>query len=263
MQGIYWLLTIPGHAFIPYLPPSCGWIKGQLERGEGGFIHWQIIVGFGRSVRLSAVRDTFGPYHAELTRSSAADAYVWKDDTYIEGTRFELGTKALKRNSATDWQQVRNMARTGDLETVPDDIFVRCYHQLRSISKDYSRPIAIQRTVNVFWGRSGTGKSRRAWELGGPNAYPKDPNSKFWDGYQSEQIVIMDEFRGKIDISHILRWFDRYPVRVEIKGSSVPLKAETIYVTSNLDPRQWYPELDNDTLEALLRRLNITHFVDL
>lgn len=92
------------------------------------------------------------------------------------------------------------------------------------------------------------------------DAYPKDPRSKFWDGYRGHQHVVIDEFRGGIDISHILRWLDRYPVIVEVKGSSTVLKAEGIWITSNLDPRCWYPEADEETVSALLRRLNITHF---
>jgi len=63
-----------------------------------------------------------------------------------------------------------------------------------------------------------------------------------------------------IDICHMLRWLDRYPVRVEIKGSSRPLCARKIWITSNIHPRQWYPEIDGETLAALMRRLNITQF---
>jgi hypothetical protein len=47
---------------------------------------------------------------------------------------------------------------------------------------------------------------------------------------------------------------------VEIKGSSTVLKATKIIFTSNLHPKDWFPLLDKDTLDALLRRLNITHF---
>lgn len=127
----------------------------------------------------------------------------------------------------------------------------------------------MERTCHVFWGRTGTGKSRRAWEEAGFEAFAKDPRTKFWDGYQGEEHVvigkklselIIDEFRGGIDIAHMLRWLDRYPVRVEVKGSSRPLAATTIWITSNLDPRDWYSEVDSETRDALLRRLNITHF---
>lgn len=72
--------------------------------------------------------------------------------------------------------------------------------------------------------------------------------------------MVIDEFRGVISIAHILRWLDRYPVRVEGKGTTYPLRATKFWITSNVDPRNWYPELDDETRDALLRRLNIIHF---
>ena len=76
-------------------------------------------------------------------------------------------------------------------------------------------------------------------------------------GYLNQENVIFDEFRGSIDIAHLLRWTDKYPVRVEVKGGSIPLAASKLYFTSNLHPRGWYPELDYETYEALERRLTI------
>lgn len=112
----------------------------------------------------------------------------------------------------------------------------------------------------VLWGPTGTGKSRTAWKLAGMGAYPKDPRTKFWDGYRDQTNVVIDEFRGAIDLSHILRWTDRYPVIVEVKGSSTVLTATTLIVTSNLNPNLWYPNLDNESFMALLRRLVVIHF---
>lgn len=151
-------------------------------------------------------------------------------------------------------------AKAGRLDNIPGDILVRCYSNLRRIAADNMEPCAIERTINVFWGKTGTGKSRRAWDEAGLQAFPKDPRTKFWDGYHGQPHVVIDEFRGGIDISHILRWLDRYPVIIEIKGSSTVLKATTIWITSNLNPIYWYPDLDNETREALLRRLTITEF---
>jgi len=62
-------------------------------------------------------------------------------------------------------------------------------------------------------------------------------------------------------VAHILRWFDRYPVIVEVKGSSVVLSAKKVWITSNLSPDQWYPNLDVVTRAALMRRLTITEMV--
>lgn len=261
-QGLYWLLTIPHADFTPYLPPTCAYIRGQLElSNETQYLHWQILVAFNSKVRLAAVKKSFGQRcHAELAKSQAARDYVWKDDTRVEGTQFELGEFKLRRNVATDWESVRRKAREGELDGIDANIYVQHYHALKRIAADHMQPVAVQRRIRVYWGITGAGKSRRAWDEAGLGAYPKDPRSKFWDGYRGHERVVMDEFRGGIDISHMLRWCDRYPVIVEVKGSSVPLIATDIWITSNLHPNDWYPELDPETKAALLRRLEVTHF---
>lgn len=260
-QGKFWMATIPQHAFTPYLPKGIAYIRGQLETGNTtGFIHWQLLVTLERPGRLRALTNIFGDFHFELTRSNAADEYVWKDDTAINGTRFELGNKPRPRADKRDWESIWTSAKEGTIETIDKSVLVPYYNAITRIRKDNLKPIAIERTVICYWGDTGTGKSRQAWDDAGFDAYPKDPRTKFWDGYNNHENVVMDEFRGAIDISHLLRWFDRYPVIVECKGSSQVLAAKQIWITSNLDPRQWYPEMDTKTLDALLRRLKITHF---
>lgn len=261
-QGIYWLCTIPHPAFTPWLPPGVAYIRGQLElSNDTGYLHWQVLVVFEKKVSLPGFKAIFGDQaHGELSRSKHADEYVWKDDTRVEGTQFQLGTKPIRRNSKLDWERVWNYAKDGDIESIPENVRVQHYRTLRAIGSDYAKPIGMERSCDVFWGATGTGKSKRAWDEAGMDAYPKDPRTKWWDGYNGQRNVVIDEFRGAIDVSHVLRWLDRYPVLVEVKGSSRPLVAEKVWITSNLDPRNWYPEIDEDTKAALLRRLNITHF---
>jgi hypothetical protein len=146
------------------------------------------------------------------------------------------------------------------MEAIPANVRVVNYRTIRAIGSDYSTAVGMERECFVFWGRTGTGKSRRAWDEAGLEAYGKDPRTKFWDGYQTQECVVIDEFRGGIDISHLLRWLDRYPVRVEIKGSSRPFCATKIWITSNIPPDRWYPECDQETLNALLRRLQVEEF---
>lgn len=246
---------------MPYLPERCKFIKGQTERGEGGFLHWQIVVHFERNVRLNAVREVFGPFHAEPTRSEAAEDYVWKEDTRVEGTQFSLGKKAFKRNAKRDWEQIRDIAKRGKLDELDGATFVQHYRTLSAIAKDYLQPVAVIRTIKVYWGNTRLGKSRRAWDEAGWSAFPKDPRTKYWDGYRGQKHVVLDEFRGVIDIANILRWCDRYPVIVETKGSSTVLLATDIWICSNLHPKDWYPGLDSATMDALLERLDITHFL--
>lgn len=262
-QGIFWLLTIPYHEFgPPYLPPQLAQLRGQLEQGTTtAYVHWQLVATFKAKVSLRGVKAVFGDScHGELSRSSAANAYCWKEESSIPGTRFELGSFSFNHSSKTDWELVWTAAKSGDFEKVPPHCRVVNYGALRRISSDYSRSVGMERQCFCFWGTTGTGKSRRAWDEAGMDAYCKDPRTKFWCGYQMEKNVVIDEFRGGIDIAHLLRWLDRYPVRVEIKGSSVPLVAEKVWITSNLEPRYWYPDCDQATVDALMRRLVVTEF---
>lgn len=98
-QGRYWILTIPHECFTPYLPLGVTWIRGQLERGSGGlehggstgYLHWQLVVGLATKQSLRRLTTIFGTgIHAELTRTEAAEDYVWKDDTSVQGKLFTV-----------------------------------------------------------------------------------------------------------------------------------------------------------------------------
>lgn len=261
----WWIGTVP-YSLFPDLSDrfdeSVRYAVGQREVGaESGYEHWQVVVNFAKPARLAAVKKAFGGHgHWEPTKSDAAILYCQKADTRVAGTSFEYGRKPFRRDSPTDWDSVVASARSGDFTAIPSDVLVRCYGNLRRIASDNLVPVCVERTVFCYWGRTGTGKSRTAWAEAGLDAYPKDPRSKFWDGYGGHKHVIIDEFRGGIDIGHILRWLDRYPVIVEVKGSAVVLKAQVIWITSNLPPERWYPDIDSETLAALLRRLKIKQF---
>ncbi|QDJ95273.1 replication-associated protein [Capybara virus 33_cap3_6684] len=251
-QGVYWIITLPerGWGLQRPLPEPVRYITGQLEQGEStGYRHWQCCVHLYRKGSIRQLQAIFGEDgHYELSRSSQAEAYCNKEAT------------PFRRNEPRDWDAVWESAKQGDLESIPADIRVRSFGQLSRISTRYAKGVAQERRIVVLWGRTGTGKSRRAWDEATLDAYPKDPRTKWWDGYTGQDNVVIDEFRGGVDIAHVLRWFDRYPVLVETKGGAVPLRATTIWITSNLSPRAWYPTLDEETYEALERRLEVTHF---
>lgn len=196
------MLTIPQHQFIPYLPNNVKYVKGQLEQGSTtGYLHWQVLVQMEKKCTRTYIKNIFGDgINYELTRSVAADEYVWKDDTAIPNTRFELGQKSLKRNSTHDWALVKDLAIKGQFSDIPADILIRNYSSLKKIHVDHVRPVATEKEVYVFWGTTGTGKSKRAWEEATMDAYPKSPTSIWWCGYQGHSNVVIDEFRGRLGV---------------------------------------------------------------
>lgn len=273
-QGKYWLITdFYVNALTDYdtavpsfwTSKNIVYSKGQLEKCPlTNELHWQYTVCYEKKVRPRTVKATLGDkVHCELSNSEQTLKYVWKDET-SEGRRWEWGKLPFKRNSKPDWDKIKQAAKEGRLDddVIPSSVFVCNYASLKKIKMDYMQGEAIQKDVNVFWGETGVGKSRRAWYEAGLDAYPKTPTTKFWDGYQGQGKVVIDEFTGQIEITHMLRWLDRYPVLVETKGSGTVLKASQIWITSNLHPTDWYKTVPDVQLEALLRRLNIVHMTE-
>jgi len=123
-QGVIWLATVPVDDWSPSLPESIAYIKGQKEIGaDTGYQHWQFIFHCKKKKSLSAVKEIFpGTGHYELTRSEAAEEYVWKEDTRVEGSQFELGTKPFVRSRKTDWDEVWDSARIGDFMAIPANV---------------------------------------------------------------------------------------------------------------------------------------------
>lgn len=95
---------------------------------------------------------------------------------------------------------------------------------------DFANPVLrdVQEVI-VLWGPSGTGKSKWAFDNIGEDYYIKAPLTKWWDGYRAQESVLIDEFRGVVAISHMLKWLDRYPCAVEKKGSQVYLQTKTFH----------------------------------
>lgn len=172
---------------------------GQVEIGAGGFEHWQFVVVCTRSRRLSWLRENVSEschWEPVIDRDSAL-AYVTKDDTAVAGTRFQVGQRPVDRSSSSDWDEIRRLACSGRLESVPSDIYIRyCIwfnidRTLKTIHVDHMEPVATERVVHVYYGKSGTGKTHRAWAEAGMDAYVKDPVTKWWCGYRSQQRVIL------------------------------------------------------------------------
>lgn len=262
-QGKYWILTIPSQAWeVPSeVPEGIDFIKGQQEEGgKSAYLHWQLVVGFSKKVRLSKVKQVFGvACHAELTRSKAAEDYCFKEDTRVAGTQFSLGEKKMGRNRKEFWVEIKNQAKNGQLDEIDESVYIQYYRTLKLISKDHmKKPDDAADVTGVWiWGPPGVGKSRKA-RADYPNAYLK-PCNKWWDGYQNEDYVLIDDLDKNHSVlgHHLKIWADRYAFIGEAKGTSVQIRPKKIVITSNyaIDDIFGDPVL----VQALKRRFKVIH----
>lgn len=111
-----------------------------------------------------------------------------------------------------------------------------------------------------LYGKTGTGKSTRAYEgFDESTHYVWKLSDKDWqDGYRGQEIVIIDDFRGEIKYSELLKMLDKWPHSVSRRGMCPhPFLAKKVIITSLLHPSEVYRNLrENDSL-VLMRRLEV------
>lgn len=119
--------------------------------------------------------------------------------------------------------------------------------------------------VHVYFGHSGTGKTERAKQEAGKNAYVQTPSRKNWfDGYDGRKNVVVDEMRkGQFSLGSLLTMMDKYDSAVEVKGGMVNFAPKYFAITSNHSPDEWYSAdvLDEESRKALWRRINVCKMV--
>lgn len=109
--------------------------------------------------------------------------------------------------------------------------------------------------VTVLWGPPGVGKSGAA-AIAAPSGYRKAHGTIWWDGFDGEQAIILDDFDGLFcPFKFLQSLLDRYPLRVECKGGSIEVLSSRIIITSNFSPRAWYPHLRSEEWQSLYRRI--------
>uniref|UniRef100_A0AAU8H4P3 ATP-dependent helicase Rep n=1 Tax=CRESS DNA virus TaxID=3138951 RepID=A0AAU8H4P3_9VIRU len=94
----------------------------------------------------------------------------------------------------------------------------------------------IKKNCRGIWlcGPAGCGKSTWAKKLGDylGGWYEKAQN-KWWDGYEGEKVVILDDLDTETLLHYLKKWADKFPCKGEVKGATVWLHHDWFVVTSN------------------------------
>lgn len=209
--------------------------------------------------------------HLEVMRGTPKQSteYCTKDETHVtDGSRVEIGVCPKGKGTRSDLEECINRIRLGelkynDIELDYPQLFVQYRNGLREICDKYhGKPRNFKSHVSVFYGKSGTGKSLKAFESSNDVYVLRCNKSQVWfDGYNYNDTLIIDDFYGWIPFNMLLNLLDRYSMKVDVKGGAMEFNSKNIIITSNKSPLEWYPNLSNEHKYALLRRLdNVQYF---
>ncbi|AGA18286.1 hypothetical protein [uncultured marine virus] len=236
-------------------------VYGKEIAPTTGTPHLQGTVCFASPRSFEAVRKLMGCHIEVCADLQKSITYCKEDGDWTERGVCPMTQKEKGESNAQRWRDIRLAAEEGRMDDIPDDVR---FHHIRTIEhhRDLAskkRKIADTEEQHLwYYGASGTGKSRKAREEN-PDAYLKMCN-KWWDGYDDEDVVIIEDFDKKHDVlvHHMKIWADRYPFLSEYKGGARKIRPQKIIVTSNYHPEEiWSEESD---LGPILRRFKLHKF---
>lgn len=236
-QSRRWCFTLNNYAADQREPPkqlveASVWGLWAREVGESGTPHIQGYAFLHRKRTLQSVKLLISPrVHLEASRGTHAEnrAYCTKGGDFSEFGTFpeseEEAGKAAGARLAADWEDWRLKAKAGEFENIPAKALIPHYGNFKRFHAD-AREAATDLpagTIVGVWlhGPSGVGKSHLARELFAGPIYLKDPHTKWWDNYRSEDIVLLEDVHpdhAGVLASNLKLWADRYSFQPEVKG---------------------------------------------
>lgn len=259
-HSYYWCFTLNNPTVERLDWKGVKYMVYQKEKGESGTVHFQGYVEFDCKKRIKALKKIEPGAHWEARKGTAEQAivYVTKEDTRIDGP-WHVGTPPVavepgKRNDLVEFRKAVGAGkRKRELMDDPNFIPIFARHPRFYNTCLESEPERTENTsCHIYWGVTGAGKTTRVNTLY-PGAFWLTPprNSKngvWWDGYDGQETVVIDEFKGWIPQHMLRRLLDKVPLRVETKGGSVEFVSKRLVLISNFAPESWYKGGMSDAL---------------
>jgi len=249
------------------LMPMCKYLVYGKEVGESGTPHLQGYAQLSKQTAVSKLPKF--PWHTEAAKGTPEQAseYCKKDGDFKEFGEMSTATKGGLMEKER-WLTAIQLAEEGKMEELKNSepkMFVTHYSTWQRIRKDTGQRPPDMDDVTGLWifGQSGCGKSRSARQacLNLETRYYSKNCNKWWDNYQSEEVVIMDDVDKTHSVlgHHLKIWADRYAFQGEIKGSAIWIRPRCIVVTSQYSIEEIWE--DDATREALKRRFRVVHLL--
>lgn len=265
-----WVFTInnpgPADGDLQEILEGCGDVKyaiWSLEEGEENHTpHYQGYVRFGQPKRFHFMQTLFPRARLATAKGNDEQNETYCSKNPLEGP-FVIG-EPKRPGKRSDWASIKEMCK----KRLPDDQiaeefpghFARNYQGISRLKSVFQAPREGKPSIYVIYGKPGVGKSYyvRNSLFDNNRIYNKPPNTEWWDMYDGEESVIMDDFKGGVRFTSLKVWLDEYDFICQVKGGHVKPRFKELAITTNYMPKTWY-DFTKHPWEALERR--VTHWI--
>ena len=232
----------------------------QLEKATTETEHIQGYLETNKRISMATLRRTVcSKSHWERALGTAEDniKYCSKDETCVSpSSRMCVGQPSTK----VDWlERLKAGESMADILKDMQQSELYMVQSLVAAVRILQKPQRKHQTqCIILQGKGGVGKSTLAREFAVQRnlTYYHKAANRWWQGYNGEEVVIFDEFKGHMSITEFKQMINHSAWQVEYKGGSTPFLAELVIICTNWDPTQWWDTTDRADEEAIIRRMN-------
>lgn len=251
--------------------PNVICIVAGLETASTGTPHVQGAVIFDKQMKMRAAQAAIGPRSSLKRMGGSWDEqdYCRKEGVVIIDDGEAPLSEQGKRNDLTVIQGLLDEGVSiMELSNTHFSAVMRYRRGFEAYLDDRANLIFRTETTKGIWyfGPTGGGKSHMAFT--GHGIYHPDrfymlkiADKGWWDRYDGQEIVIINDYRGEIKFNELLTYLDKWPEKV-IRRSNSPRNfvSKLIIFTSSLAPEEAYCNeklSQGDDIDQLLRRIDV------
>ncbi len=239
-------------------------IYGEEKCPETETTHWQSYVELFKPARFATIKKMYtdDTIHIEVRKGTREQArnYCKKDEKWAEHGVWIEG-QGSRTDLAPIMAELASGSTIGDIMLEHPEVYCRYRNGLKDVAAEYAKRASESwREVEVILhtGPTGIGKTRHAMT----EATYKIQGSqlKWWQDYQGEKVICIDEYNNNVPIDELLALLDGYTLRLDVKGSNTYAQWTKVLITTNLRKEEIHPQAKDAHRAALFRR--ITSFVN-
>lgn len=241
----------------------------QREKGhETGTEHFQVFISFTIAKRFSTIKSYFPTAHIEACKGSNVQCrdYCCKSDTRVSGP-YEIG-QFVEERSRTDISNFIELCQLGasdvEIAKLYPSLYLKSLDKISKIRQSYVGDEFLNKLrdvdVTYIYGLPGTGKTRYIYDnyKFGEFYHTSVYNNSTFDGYNGQDVLVLDEFSGKINIELMNRLLDRYPFELPARFANKVACYTKVYIVSNFKITELYKDEQSSKrilFDAFLRRV--------
>lgn len=246
------------------------WI-GQLERGEGGYEHYQGYIENKTPIRFSTLKKKFPTIHLEVRKGTQLQAYEYATKEETRAGRIlgnmEKPHEEQKRGRGKTLEMLHERLRNGEkvddiIETSPEAMpHVRNLREVENVLQRNAARKNKYRDVRVtyLYGKTGVGKTRYVHETYDDELFRVTDYKHPFDNYRGERVLVLDEFNSQLSIESMLNLLDEYRTELSARFYNKWAAYDEVWIISNLKLEEMYPAVQQSAPEqwqAFLRRIH-------